>query len=124
MRYSLIINAPEPTEGQVSEKDMQEMQKLFTEYADALHSAGVLVAAEVLQPAEATTTITRRTGELQVQNGPFADTREALAGVFVLQTDDFDAALAWAEKCPAASYAAIEVRPAATSYIDGAWTRA
>lgn len=124
MRYSLIINAPEPTPGEVSAEAIAEMQKLFTDYADALHSAGVLVAAEVLQPGEATTTLTRRTGELRVQNGPFADTREALAGVFVLETDGFDAALAWAEKCPAASYASIEVRPAATSYIDGAWTRA
>lgn len=122
MRYTLIINAPEPAPGEISEETIEEMMRLFAEYADALHSAGVLVAAEVLQPSEATTTVTRRGGELQIQDGPFADTKESLAGIFVLDVEDIDAALAWAQRCPAISYATIEVRPAGTSYVDGAWT--
>ncbi|MEI2776962.1 MAG: YciI family protein [Tetrasphaera sp.] len=44
-------------------------------------------------------------------------------GVFVVDVPDLDAALGWAEKCPAAAWGVIEVRPAATSYVDGAWSR-
>jgi hypothetical protein len=84
----------------------------------------VLVAGEILQPVVASTTVTLRNGSVQVQDGPFADTKEALAGVFVIDVPDLDAALAWAEKCPGAQYGVIEVRPVAISLIDGAWTSA
>ena len=83
----------------------------------------MLVAAEVLRPAAETTTVTRRQGALQVQDGPFAETREALAGVFVIEVPDVDAAIGWAEKCPGASYGVVEVRAASTSFVDGAWTQ-
>jgi hypothetical protein len=83
----------------------------------------VLRSADVLQSTAATTTITRRTGELQVQDGPFAETVEALAGVFVIDVPDLDAAIGWAEKCPGAQWGSVEVRPTATAFVDGAWTR-
>ena len=98
------------------------MERLFDEYAKALEQAGVLVGADVLHFSDATTTVTRRTGTTQIQDGPFAETKEALAGVFVIDVPDADAAIAWAEKCPGATYGSIEVRPAATSFIDGEWT--
>ena len=60
-------------------------------------------------------------GTLQVQDGPFAETKESFAGIFMLELPDLDAALAWAERCPAAWWGTVEVRPAATSYRDGAW---
>ncbi|PYE15126.1 hypothetical protein DFR67_111202 [Williamsia limnetica] len=97
------------------------MQEAFGVYGKALESAGVLVAGEILQPVASSTTITLRNGSVQVQDGPFADTKEALAGVFVIDVPDLDAALAWAEKCPGAQYGVIEVRPVAISLIDGAW---
>ena len=62
----------------------------------------MLRSADVLQPTAATTTVTRRDGGLRVQDGPFAETKEALAGVFVLEVPDLDAAIGWAEKCPGA----------------------
>lgn len=122
MRYSLLLHYREPAAGEIDPETMEAAMRAFQAYADALHSAGVLVAAEVLQPSTATTTVTRRTGSLEVQDGPFADTVEALAGVFVLDVPDLDVAIGWAEKCPAAQFGVIEVRPAGTSYVDGAWT--
>ena len=122
MRYSLLLHYREPAAGEIDPEAMEAAMRAFQAYADALNSAGVLIAAEVLQPSGATTTVTRRTGSLQVQDGPFADTVEALAGVFVLDVPDLDAAIGWAEKCPAAQFGVIEVRPAGTSYVDGAWT--
>jgi hypothetical protein len=60
---------------------------------------------------------------LQVQDGPFAETKEALAGIFMVEVPDLDAAIGWAEKCPGAQWGFIEVRPTATAFVDGAWTR-
>lgn len=122
MRYSLVLNSREPGEGEIAPDAVTAMQEAFGAYGRALVSAGVLVAAEVLQRSDMTTTVTVRDGAVQMQDGPFAETKEGLAGVFVIDVPHLDAALAWAEKCPGATYGAVEVRPAATSWVDGAWT--
>ena len=122
MRYTLLLHNDEPTPGEIPDEDVQDMMRLFDEYAKALERAGVLVGADVLRFSDATTTVTRRTGATQIQDGPFAETKEALAGVFVIEVPDGDAAIAWAEKCPGANYGSVEVRPVATSFVDGEWT--
>lgn len=122
MRYALLLNNHEPAPGEVPAEGIEEMERLFDEYGKALTAAGVLVGADILQFSHATTTLTRRSGTTEVQDGPFAETKEALAGVFIIDVPDADAALAWAEKCPGASYGSIEIRPVATSLADGTWT--
>jgi hypothetical protein len=122
MRYALLLHNAEPAEGEVPEEMIAAMQEAFGAYGRALESAGVLVAGEVLGSQVATTSVTLRNGSLQVQDGPFAETKEALAGIFVIDVPDLDAALAWAEKCPGAQYGVIEVRPSAVSLVDGVWT--
>jgi hypothetical protein len=123
MRYTLLMHYREPADGELSEEALAEAREAFGAYGRALEQAGVLLSADVLQPTSATTTITRRTGELLVQDGPFAETKEALAGVFVVDVADLDAAIGWAEKCPGAQWGVLEVRPTATAFVDGAWTR-
>jgi len=122
MRYALLLHNREPAEGEIDPEAIAAMQEAFGAYGRALEAAGVLVAAEVLQSQDVTTTVTLREGSLQVQDGPFAETKEALAGVIVVDVPDLDAALAWAEKCPGATYGVVEVRPAATSFVNGSWT--
>ena len=122
MRYALLLHSHEPTPGEIPPEGLEEMERLFDEYGKALQAAGVLVGADIMQFSHATTTLTRRSGSTQVQDGPFAETKEALAGVFIIEVPDADAALAWAEKCPGASYGSIEIRPVATSLAGGTWT--
>lgn len=93
----------------------------FHSYAEALNDAGVLISAEVLQPSTSATTVSLANGSLKIQDGPFADTKEQLAGTFVIDVPDLDAALAWAEKCPAAQWGAVEVRPSAVRFVNGTW---
>ena len=100
MRYVLLMNYREPAEGEISEEAIAEAMEAFGAYGRALQEAGVLLSGDVLQPTAATTTVTRRDGGLRVQDGPFAETKEALAGIFVLDVADLDAAIGWAEKCP------------------------
>lgn len=122
MHYWLLLNNPEPDDAGISEEDMAPMRAAFADYAQSLTDAGVLVFAEILHPAAQSTTVTLRNGSLQVQDGPFADTKEKLNGTFVLDVPDLDTALEWAQKCPGASYGVIEIRPTAIQVHDGQWT--
>ena len=122
MRYTLLLHFPEADEKSLGEEMIAEGQRAFASYAATLHQAGVLIAAEVLQRSDHTTTLRRVDGELQVQDGPFADTKEQLAGTFVLDLPDLDAAIAWARKAPSIEWGAVEIRPGATYTVDVVWT--
>jgi hypothetical protein len=95
--------------------------RAFQAYADALDQSGLLVSAEVLMPSVASTTVTKLSGELAVQDGPFADSKEQLGGIFVIDVNDLDVALDWAGRAPSAAWGHVEIRPTATRYVDGAW---
>ena len=122
MRYALLLHYREPAQGEISDEVIAEAQEAFNAYAKALEHAGVLLSADVLQPTAATTSVTRMDGTLRVQDGPFAETKEALAGVFLVEVPDLDAAIGWAEKCPSSQWGVVEVRPTATAFVDGRWT--
>lgn len=83
----------------------------WTEFIGALAASGAMVGAGGLAPPDAATTIRVRAGERTVQDGPFADSKEHLGGYFLIDVPDLDAALDWAERCPSAAYASVEVRP-------------
>jgi hypothetical protein len=83
-------------------------------YHKALVDAGVYAGGSPLtDPSTTATTIRVRGGDRQVQDGPFADTKEQLGGFMILELPTLDAALEWASRCPAARYGAVEVRPVA-----------
>jgi hypothetical protein len=124
MRYALLIHYPQPPVINLTEQQLEQGKAAFHSYAKALDDAGVLRSAEVLQTIASATSVSVKQGKLQVQDGPFADTKEAFAGIFVLDVPDLDAALAWAEKCPAAQWGTVEIRPSAVRFVDGAWAGA
>ena len=98
---------------------MAPARAAFARYADDLDAAGVLIGTHVLQSAVVATTFTARNGTPTIQDGPFADTKERLGGVFVIDVPDLDAALEWAKRCPAADWGSIEIRPVAVAYARG-----
>lgn len=121
MRYTLLLHYPEQTVESLGEEAMAEGQRALASYAATLDAAGVLLSAEVLQPSLATTTVRVRDGVLQVQDGPYADTKEQLGGTFVLDVADLDAALGWARQAPTVAWGGVEVRPGAVYFADGQW---
>jgi hypothetical protein len=121
MRYTLLLHYPEETAESLGPEAMEEGQRAFASYAATLDAAGVLLSAEVLQPSVTTTTVRLRDGALQVQDGPYADTKEQLGGTFVVDVPDLDAALEWAGQAPSVAWGAVEVRPGAVYYADGQW---
>ena len=121
MRYTLLLHYPEMSPEELGPELREAGQRAFDGYAAALDAAGVLLSAEVLRPSSATTTLRRVDGGLQVQDGPFADSKEQLGGTFVVDVPDLDAALEWAAKAPSVEWGAVEVRPGAVFYADGSW---
>ena len=122
MRYTLLLHYPEADAETIGAEAIEEGMRAFASYAQTLHSAGVLLAAEVLQPSTSSTTLTQVDGRLTIQDGPFADTKEQLGGTLVLDVPDLDAAIEWAGQAPSLAWGAVEIRPGATHVVDGSWT--
>lgn len=72
---------------------------------------GALVAAEALEPVETATTLRIRHGQVSITDGPFAETKEQLAGFYLIEAENLDQALALAAKIPPAREGSVEVRP-------------
>ena len=72
---------------------------------------GVLLGAEALQPTATATTVRVRNGKLAVTDGPFAETKEQLAGFYLFDAHDLNEAIAFAARIPPAREGSVEVRP-------------
>jgi hypothetical protein len=84
----------------------------WIDYTLALRDSGALLAVEQLRPAEsATSVVVRADGERLLTDGPFAETKEHLLGLYLVDVDDLDAALDWAAMMPVLRYGTVEVRP-------------
>jgi hypothetical protein len=81
------------------------------EFASELAGSGRLVAAEPLHPAHSATTVRVRNGQTVLFDGPFSETKELLAGFYLIEATDLNEALAIAARIPPAKYGSIEVRP-------------
>jgi hypothetical protein len=86
---------------------------LWGAYTQALIDAGVMVAGSGLHPSSTATTLRLQDGKRQVQDGPYAATKDQLGGFYIIDVPDLDAALHWAALNPAAATGAVEVRPVA-----------
>ena len=80
-------------------------------YGDELRRNGRIIAAEALQSVDSATTLRVRNGKLSVTDGPFAETKEQLAGFYMIDAKDLNEAMQLAAKIPPARVGSIEVRP-------------
>jgi hypothetical protein len=78
---------------------------------DGFRERGLLIAAEALQPVDTATTVRVRNGKLTVTDGPFAETKEQLAGFYLVEARDLNDAIQVAAKIPPAREGSVEVRP-------------
>lgn len=80
-------------------------------FGDTLRASGHWIAAEALQRVQAATTVRVRNGQVSVTDGPFAETKEQLAGFYLIDATDLNEAIQLATKIPPARVGSIEVRP-------------
>ena len=100
-----------PADRKPTPQEIAEEHPRWAKYAQDLKDAGLLVANHGMQGAEVATTVQVREGETVISDGPYAETKEMLAGVFVIQAPDLDTALEHAARMPSSQYGSVEVRP-------------
>jgi hypothetical protein len=112
MKYTILIYEDEAAfSSRTDERKKAAYWGAYKAYTQALQAAGVMVGGAGLQPPPLGTTVRQRDGKRQVQDGPYAETKEQLGGFYEIDVPDLDTALDWAARCPAASTGAVEVRP-------------
>jgi hypothetical protein len=92
---------------------------LWLEITQSLREAGVLIDNHPLHPVESATTVRVRDQQVEITDGPFATTKEVLAGYYLLRCADLDEALRHAARLPTARYGSVEVRPVMDVPADG-----
>ena len=80
-------------------------------YDQALRNTGQCIASEALQPVRTATTVRVRDGKVSIRDGPFAETKEVLAGFYLIDAADLNEAIQVASKMPPALVGSVEVRP-------------
>ncbi len=110
MQYLLALYLDESAWGTMTPEQQQQGAAAYAAYTEALTKAGVYKGGNRLQPSASATTLRTTSGKMQVLDGPFADTKEQLAGYYLIEVANLDAAMAWAGRCPAAQHGIVEVR--------------
>jgi hypothetical protein len=112
MQIAMIIYETPAELGRRADPDqVQAYWGAWTAYVQALGATGFVTGGTGLQPPAQATTLRLQNGQRLVQDGPFADTKEQLGGIFILEVPDLETALDWAARCPAASAGSVELRP-------------
>jgi hypothetical protein len=108
MQYLLLIYENENNRGAADRGKMMEEYGTFTK---SIIESGNFKAGDALQPTSTATTVRVKDGKPVTTHGPFAETREALLGYYLIDAKDLDQALGIAARVPSAKIGAIEVRP-------------
>lgn len=110
-RYAVLIYRPEVNQEEWGSPEFRKVAQSWAAFTDEITKAGVMKASEGLQPTSTATTVRVREGKTLTTDGPFAETREQLGGVFMFECKDLDEAISWAAKIPHAQDGSIEIRP-------------
>lgn len=108
MQYMFLIYLDEKS---LSHAERTQCYEESAEYARELHASGRRVLAAPLHPTQTATSLRTREGKRLVTDGPFAETREQLAGLFLVDAKNLDEAIEIAEKIPAGRWGTVEIRP-------------
>jgi hypothetical protein len=111
MEYALLIYREETVVPQMAPGDREELFAAYRAYSDSLREAGAYRGAVKLVNTTAATSVRVRNGRTLTTDGPFAETKEQLAGLYVVECESLDEALECASRLPGARLGTIEVRP-------------
>lgn len=115
MKYALLVHQ---TQEQFDNHDNATARMAAGKaYGEALQAAGIFIGGGGLESPRVATTVSVRDGKRQVHDGPYAESKEFLAGFGIIDVPNLDVALEWAARHPAAAYASIEVRPLLGSHF-------
>ena len=113
MRYMLIYSR-EDAEAAASADAMQQVKQAHWAVMQDAHATGVFRGAEPLKPTNTATTVRKQDGRALIVDGPFAETKEQLAGYYILECQNLDEAIEWAARIPTGCRGhegCVEIRP-------------
>ena len=119
MRYLCLIHLDQRELAALPPAELNALNAAHLDFNDALRGSGHFLVAEALDAAQPGKCLRRRGGQATVTDGPFAETKEMIAGFYVIEARDMDEALGIASRIPAAHLATIEVRPACQLAVEG-----
>jgi hypothetical protein len=111
MRYMLLIYSSEADFSRMTYEEQKSIMQGHGAFAQEALQRGILFGGAPLQPTSTARTVQVRKGKTLVTDGPFAETKEQLAGTYILECKDMDEAIELAAKIPDASYGSVEIRP-------------
>ena len=111
MRYVLLIYGSEADSASMTRQERAALMQGHAAFAQEALARGILTGGAPLQPTSTATTVRVRDGKMLITDGPFAETKEQLAGTYVLNCKDLDEAIEMAARVPDALYGSIEIRP-------------
>jgi hypothetical protein len=114
MKFMLMIVNDERQELSQTAAEVDALIAQHRQFSSALREAGALVASHRLRPSSEEAVITYHGHGCTVTDGPFAETREAIGGFYLIDCASREAAIEWAKRLPLSPFSAIEVRPART----------
>ena len=109
MQYLLLLHMDEAGWSNLTPDERAQGQAAYTAFTGELREAGKLVASARLTP-DGAKTIRTKGGRPVVMDGPFAETKEQVAGFYLFEAADLDEAMDWAGRCPGAAHGVVEVR--------------
>ena len=113
MQYAMLIYENQEAFATRQADESDAYVGAWRAYYKALVEAGVYVDGAPLHAPETATTVRQKDGKRQIQDGPYAGTKEQLGGFILLECPSLDVALDWGARCPATFKGAIEIRPLA-----------
>ncbi|MFN8622283.1 MAG: YciI family protein [Chloroflexota bacterium] len=113
MKYALLIHHDEAAFAAAGEAAVKQMYADYGRFTQELIDAGKLGPAEELQPSSTARIVRVQDGRTLVTDGPFAELREQLGGLYIIEADSIEEAIGWAARIPTAQNGAVEVRPLA-----------
>jgi len=111
MQYLTLIHIDPDLLAELPQAEYDQLMRGCLEKADALQQGGCLLGSQQLENPDTAKTLRVRDGASRITDGPFAETREFLAGFNLIEADSMDAAIAIARQFPWARFGSIEVRP-------------
>ncbi|RBP32588.1 hypothetical protein DET50_103148 [Marinobacter pelagius] len=112
MKYVALVYYQESIINAMTDQEWHDLNQECVAGVERLSAQGHFVTGQPLQPVDTATTVRVRNEEVLITDGPFAETKEQLAGFYLLEARDLNEAIQLASRIPPARFGSIEVRPA------------
>jgi hypothetical protein len=111
MKYILLIYSSERQWAAMSPSELAAVMGEYRTFTESIRASGNMVGGDRLDTVDTATTVRVRDGKTLTTDGPYAETKEQLAGYYLVEAKDIDEAIGIAARIPGAKYGAVEVRP-------------